>query len=247
MVDPLAMLGLPALLLAALGALRGPRELRVLGLGWTLMLLPLVLLDLTGVRYVPQRSVAYLAPGLALLGGAGAAWLLPRARALARRSPSRRAALVAAGMAGLLVLAGTGASAKGWYRIYPERDQVAFQDTAAYAEEHHLRVVAGSWQAMAQLGAWGADVLGEPKFFQNASFRASYAQRTMLGQPFVVVLDKEARLRADASSAEYENYSLGFVQDLLPLPFTGKYAAAYLDVPGAPAANATAPVALSRR
>jgi hypothetical protein len=141
---------------------------------------------------------------------------------------------VACALAGLLVLAGTGAAAKGWYRIYPESDQKAFQRAAAGAQEAGARVVVGTWQSSVQLGAWGADVRAEPRFFQNASFRASFTHREMHDLAFLVVVDKEARLRANATRPEFANFSLGFLQGLTALPITGKYAAVYVDQPALP-------------
>jgi len=221
----------PAIALACIGACRGPRALRVLGGGWVLALLPFLLLDITGIRYVPMRTAGYLAPGLALLGGAGAAWLVGQASTRPwAQARARRTALVAVAMVGLLVLAGTGASAKGWYRIYPESDQRAFQAAASGSQQSAAHVIVGTWQASAQVGAWGGDVRAEPKFFEDPGYRRWVEHKLLHDQPFLIAVDKEARLRADPSSPEYQNFSLDFLKDK-PLVAKGKHAAVYIDQP----------------
>lgn len=208
-VDPLAMLGPAALLLGALGAARGPRELRWLGGGWVLALLPAMLLPLTDVPYQPQRSVAFLAPGLALLGGAGVAWLWAQRPFLQPASMAQRAAT--AGLAVLLVLAATApaATADPWWRIHRAEEVTLAERIAA---EPGALVVAGSWQAASLYGAMGADVRTLPGFFRSEGVRKHYAvEAEERGVALLVVLDTHAKNKAKPDHPAYAKYDLSFL------------------------------------
>lgn len=208
-VEPVDMLGLPLMALVVLGLLRGPRAPRVLGAAWAAALLPLALLDLTGRDYVPYRTVAFLLPGLALLGGAGLAWLWPRALAAAeRRAAPRRRALAAPALAvAVALLAALPAAAMvPWYRIHTPEEQAAFRDVAAPG----VVVIAGSWPSAAQGAAWGADARIHPEFFRDAKARR-FVEHSAEG-PVLVVVDDEVRAKADPSDPRHERFDLAFLE-----------------------------------
>lgn len=191
--EPFDMFGLPLMALALLGAVRGPARMRRLGLGWTLALLPLALFDLTGKDYVPYRTVAFMLPGLALLGGAAVAWLAPRFAAWeARVSPGRAAWAPAAAIGlSLAILAAPAVAMEPWYRISTPEEQALYEQLGA---TEGAIVVGGSWQAGAWATAWGADGRVHPEFFRDAKARFFVLEEANASaRPVFAVVDGHAR------------------------------------------------------
>lgn len=176
------MLGGLAILLALAGfalAFARPTPLGELGACLGVVLYPLTTLDLFDSPYWPQRTVAYLAVGVALLAANalahaahGAAWLLSRA-------PRTRAVAGPASMAALaLVLVGTSvavpADTYAWYRMYDEDDFEAFEEIAAQlANDPASKVYVYTWQPALLVKALAGPehVWYSPGFFNDGATR----------------------------------------------------------------------------
>ena len=184
-VDFPTMIGVPVLGLAAAGAVMvflRPTRLGVLTLLFTALLLPLILVDWFDLWYVPHRTVAYFALGIATLVGILVAEV---ARRLANDGrPKAEAGLTIGALALVLFLAmPTGAASPTWYRIFDDQDFAAWE---SLDEEHDASfVMAGSWQArMGYRATTGNDALYSPDFFDNPTSRDYYINQ----HPDLVVL-----------------------------------------------------------
>lgn len=185
-VDLPGMLTVPALVLAGAGAALAfarPSRLALLALLWSMLLLPLTLVDWLDVWFIPHRSVAYLSLGVALLAGLAV-------DAVLRAAPGRWHAPAAAGALGVLLLLTFPAAAatQPWYRLYDEDDYAAWEALDARETPY---VVAGSWQAAEGYRAMtGRDAVYNPTFFEKADVRSAM----LADHPGLVVLvDKYAR------------------------------------------------------
>ncbi len=169
-VDLPAMLTVPALFLAAMGAILAfmrPTRFGVLALCWTTALLPLVAVDWFDVWYLPHRAVAYLAIGVAMLAALPVSLTI---RLLAEARPTSRVPATLGALALVLALAiPTTATMDGWYRLYDEEDQEAWAELSSRGTDH---VVTGSWQARTGYRAMtGGDAEFNPEFFNNSVVR----------------------------------------------------------------------------
>jgi hypothetical protein len=169
-VDLPAMLTIPALVVAGAGAVVAVvhrNRLTLLALAWSLFLLPLVLVDWFDVWYLPHRTAAYLALGIAMLGGiavSGFASLFSNADAKARNTGVAVAVLIVVGLA-----VPAGAATSPWYRIYQADDYTAWHDLQARSAPY---VVAGSWQSqMGYAAVTGRSAVFDPTFFSDSSDR----------------------------------------------------------------------------
>ena len=185
-VDLPAMLTLPALVLAAAGAvvaLLQRSRLALLALLWSLFLLPLCLVDWLDVWFIPHRSVAYLSLGVALLAGLAV-------DAVLKGTPRRwdaPASIAALGVILLLTLP-VAAAVQPWYRLYDEDDYAAWEALDARGTPY---VVAGSWQgAEGYRAITGRDSVYNPTFFERDDTRRAW----LADHPGLVVLvDKYTR------------------------------------------------------
>lgn len=184
-VDLPAMLTVPALVLAATGAvvaLVQRSRLALLALLWAAFLLPLTLVDWLGVWFIPHRCVAYLSLGVALLAGFAV-------HAVLTAAPQRwHAPAAGAALAVVLVLTLPSAAAtQTWYRLYDEDDYDAWE---ALDERETPMVVAGSWQgAEGYRAITGRDAVYNPTFFERGDVRDAWLR----DHPGLVVLvDKHA-------------------------------------------------------
>jgi hypothetical protein len=208
-VNLVGMLGPGAIALAIVGAMRGPARLRNLGLGWVAMLLPVAALTLTSVPFAAERTVAFLAPGVALLGGAATARFWYAATRMRAPSPDQWASIVAALLVLASVTAVPAASAKGWWRIYQPEEQDLYMEIA---EVDEAIVVTGSWQAAVGIGAWGGDTRPLTAVFKSEKVRAKVlAEAEAEGRPLLVVIDRHTRNKADPEHAGFRNYTYDFV------------------------------------
>lgn len=182
-VDLPAMLTLPAIMLGALGiffAARRRDRFSLLALLWTAMLLPLVLVDWLGMWYVPHRTVAYMALGIAMLGAIPVAELL---RILKDARPKAQPSATFGSLAlALLVMTPTGLGVEPWYRTFTEDELEAWHDLADMDVPY---VMAGSWEARAGYRAVTArDANYNPAFFASDFDR----QLELRDHPGLVVL-----------------------------------------------------------
>lgn len=196
-VDFGSMVGWPLLGLAALGAvavLVRPTRFGVLSLLYTVMLLPLILVDWFGLWYVPHRTVAYFAIGVCLLAGLAIAEAARRLSGLsspegkadkaAGSQPTKARAGLTLGALGLVafLLMPAATASTTWYRIYEDDDFAAWNALDGMDAKF---VMAGSWQArMGYRATTGNDALYSPDFFTSEQSRDYYIQQ----HPDLIVL-----------------------------------------------------------
>ncbi len=165
------MITIPAILLAIVGAVYSVMHrsrIGILALLWTLMLLPLTLVDWFGIWYIPHRTVAYAAVGIAILAGIAVAEVVHKFTKanINLRVPATIGVLV---LVAILTIP-SAVAIKPWYRIYDADDFDAFETLDALDADF---VMCGSWQARAgyrSLTAREADFM--PQFFTDENMRA---------------------------------------------------------------------------
>jgi hypothetical protein len=207
-VDFDSMIGLPLLGLAALGAvavLVRPTRLGVLTLLYTVLLLPLILVDWFGLWYVPHRTVAYFAIGVAVLIGIAvseATRRLAGINAAPDAKPKGRVGMTLGALALVAFIAAPAAAADtSWYRIY-EHDE--FEAWDAVAAQDPGIVMAGSWQArMGYRATTGEDAIYSPDFFDSEQSRDYYIQQ----YPGIVVLVDKYTMEDGRDTAFLEDSS----------------------------------------
>lgn len=182
-----AMLTIPAMVLAAAGAVRAlvvRSRFALLALLWTALLLPFVLVDWFDVWFLPHRTVAYLSVGVALLAGLAVEGLLAAAPV---RSVRVGAAVLACGLVVLLMLP-SALAVDPWYRVVDRDDAAAWK--ALDARDAPF-VVTTSWQeASAYRAMTGRDAVFNPQFFHDGATR----DRDARDHPgLVVVVDAHAK------------------------------------------------------
>lgn len=200
------MITTPIMLLALCGAAIAVwrrTKLHLFALLWSVLLLPLVLVDWLGISFIPHRTVVYLSLGLVLLAALPIAEL---ARIIETARPKAKAAALF-GLLGavMLVTLPTALALEPWDRQYDDDDFAAWK---ALDERGTDYVVAGSWQSRAgyrSLTANDADYM--PSFFENANARGL----ALDSHPdLVVLIDKHTT----EPSAEYPNgLSTDFLSD----------------------------------
>ncbi|HET6403047.1 MAG TPA: glycosyltransferase family 39 protein [Candidatus Thermoplasmatota archaeon] len=180
-VDYHEMLGPIAVALALAGfalAFVRPTALGDMGMVVTAFLFPLTALDIFGSPYWPQRTVAYLAVGVALLAANVVGQLYETHALVARSDRARRVAGPAAIVA--LSLVATGAATAmpvdtySWYRLYDEPAFAAFEEVARTLEEDpDAKVFIYTWQPalMVKTLADPDHVWYSPKFFNSSEVR----------------------------------------------------------------------------
>lgn len=208
-VDFGSQVGLALLGLAALGAIAvflRPTRFGVLSLLYTLMLLPLILVDWFGLWYVPHRTVAYFGIGVALLIGVGVSEAARRLAADPDPKPGAKPrgqlglTLGALGLVAFLTIPAAAADTT-WYRIYEEDEFEAWDALDAHGAGF---VVAGSWQArMGYRATTGNDALYSPDFFTDETSRAWYIQQ----HPDLVVLVDKYTVESGTPTAFLEDAS----------------------------------------
>lgn len=190
-----AMLTWPILLLGMVGVVVAAwrrSDLEKLALAWTLLLLPLVLVDWFDIWFLPHRTVAYMSLGVALLVGAlvdaAARDLLtpfdPRKRATPEETPPF--VRLAGGVAILLTLSAlalpAAAAVDPWYRLYDRDDYRAWD---ALRDAGAPLVVSASWQgAEGYTAITGRAAQFNPQFFHDGATRDHMLRET----PGIVVL-----------------------------------------------------------
>jgi hypothetical protein len=185
-VDLAAMLTWPAIILGLAGtvfAIRRPKPFAILALLWTFLLLPIVLVNWFGFWYLPHRTVAYMATGVAMLVGIAVVETL---QFVADRPAAfrRRAAVGAVAVVALLMLPAAAATPQ-WYRLYDQDDYDAWE--AAEARGAPL-VMAGSWETRAGYRALTGGPSGYyPSFFYDYAFR----QEVIRNNPDLIVIISE--------------------------------------------------------
>lgn len=215
-VDYLEMLGPIALALSLAGfalAFVRPTALGDMGVALVVFLFPLTALDLFGSPYWPQRTVAYLAVGVALLAANVAGQLYEAAGAFVRSDRARRVAGPSAIVALSLVAAGAATAMPvdtyEWYRLYDEDDFRGFEEAAAIVgKDPDAKVFIYGWQPalMIKTLAKPEQVWYSPKFFNDGGTRASEIG-DVNGQAYVLV----DHYTLDA--AKKGKASLGFLDD----------------------------------
>ncbi|MHB8632614.1 MAG: hypothetical protein ACYDBQ_01420 [Thermoplasmatota archaeon] len=174
-VDLPSMLTTPALVLGVLGvvaAFRRRDRFSLLALLWVGVLLPLCLVDWFGVGFLPHRTVAYLAVGIAILAGLAISELFrlfPDAKPKAQAMLGFGALALVALLTVPSVAANPGATA--WYRIFNDGDLSCWHALEANNTPY---VEAGSWQARNGYRATtGRPAAFNPPFFESSNTRAS--------------------------------------------------------------------------
>lgn len=185
-VDLPAMLTWPALALAAAGAvrvLRTRKRVGLLALLWCALLLPFVLVDWFDVWFIPHRTVAYLAVGVAIL----CAYAIEAFVASMPRRAKAPAGFVACVVVAVL-LAPSAMAVAPWYRVVDRDDTRAWD---ALAARHPSLVVTSSWQAASGYRATtGEASVFSPSFFRDAGER----DRALAAHPdLVVYVDAHAK------------------------------------------------------
>lgn len=175
-----AMLTWTALVLAIAGAARVAwtrSRVGLLALLWCALLLPMILVDWFDVWFIPHRTVAYFALGVAILAACTVEALTS---ALPRRAITP-AGLVAC-VAIVALLTPSAMAVDPWYRIVDHDDTRAWESVSA---RHPSLVVTSSWEAAAGYRATTgqADVFA-PNFFKDGADR----DRTVAAHPDLVVL-----------------------------------------------------------
>lgn len=195
-VDFSSMIGYPLLGLAGLGALAvllRPTRLGVLSLLYSVMLLPLILVDWFGLWYVPHRTVAYFAIGVCLLAGIAVSEAARRLLGVAAASAGDGAkatrghlgiTLGAVGLTAFLLIPAVSADTT-WYTIFDDRD---FEAWHAVDDQGAHFVMAGSWQArMGYRATTGNNAVYSPDFFTDQTSRDYWIQQH---PDMVVLVDK---------------------------------------------------------
>lgn len=219
-VDHLEMFGPIVVALALAGfalAFARPTALGDLGVSISAILFPLTALDIFGSPYWPQRTVAFLAVGVALLAANVAGQLYELATTLVRTEHTRRAAGPAAIVALTLVAAGAATAMPvdtyEWYRLYDDDDFRGFEEaTAVLARDPDAKVFIHGWQPalMVKTLADPEHVWYSPGFFNDGGTRAS--QTADVEGPAYVLVDHYTLQAAKKGKAD-----LGFLRD------AGKY------------------------
>lgn len=220
-VSYVAMLGWVAILLALAGvvvAVLRPTPLGDLALSISVLLFPLTAVNVFDSPFWPQRTVAYLCLGVALLAGVFVQALHDGAYTLLsiRRRPHRL--LGPAVLAGtVLLLAGTVAAAPAstyeWYRLYDDEHFDAFHHTVGLlAEDPEARVVVHGWQPALLVKALGDpdQVWYSPDFFKSKAERDEVLDG--IHGPAYVLVDKY--LLKEAAKGKYD---LSFLQGKKPV------------------------------
>ena len=167
------MLGYAAIALALGGLVVAcvlPTRLGDLALAVSIFLFPLTAINLFDSQFWPQRTVAYLCVGVALLAATLVVALHDGARRLAtprgETAPRRERALVGPALlvGAFLLVAGTAAalpaSTYKWYRLYNAEHFEGFQEIVERLEEDpESRVITHGWQPALLVKA-----LGDPNF-----------------------------------------------------------------------------------
>ncbi len=188
-VDLPWMLTVPALVLAILGAgvaLVRRTRFSLLALLLTALLLPIVLVDWFGVWYLPHRTVAYFAIGIAMLCGLAVS---EAARIVCEARPRWQGRTSTAAVAAVLLLTlPTALAMPPWYRLFGPSELEAWD---AIEDRNAPLVVAGSWQARVGYRALtGEAAVYNVAFFEDAGVRA-YELRQAPG--LVVLVDNYTR------------------------------------------------------
>lgn len=200
-VDLPWMLTWPGLILAAVGlgiAAWRRTDFAILAALWTVMLLPIVLVDWFGIWYLPHRTVAFLSVGVVMLAGLAVSEGIRFARDADVNLP--RATYVGVLAVVFLFAIPTAAAMGGWYRLYDEDDYEAWH--AIDARDPSL-VVTGSWQARAGYrGLTAQEAVFNVQFFHDQNTRDHE-----VGQhPDLIVL-------LDAYAIEENHVPTDFLQD----------------------------------
>lgn len=164
------MITIPALLLGVVGAVYAVihrSRVGLLALLWTGLLLPLTLVDWFGIWYIPHRTVAYAAVGVAILAGIAVAEIVHKFTKanISLRVPATIGVLI---LVAILTLP-SAIAVKPWYRTYDGDDFAAFE---RLDELDASFVMCGSWQARAgyrSLTANEAEFM--PQFFTDPNQR----------------------------------------------------------------------------
>ena len=210
MIGPFAIaLGLAGLLVAFLR----PTPLGDMAASIAIVLFPLTALDLFDSPFWPQRTVAYLCVGVALLGASAVANLHELPQRFTRTGAPRRAWIPAALVAVSLVAAGGAVATRGdgykWYRLYNEEHFAGFEQVARQLEkDDDSRVFIYTWQPalMVKTLTDPAHVWYSPEFFSDGAKRSQ--QLGDVDGPAYVLVDKHTLAAEKEGDA-----SLGFLQD----------------------------------
>lgn len=192
------MLGGPAILLALAGLVAvtvRPSGIGVVGLAIVIVTLPLTAFDLFQSTFIPHRSVAYLAIGVAFLAGAAAA----EVGSLLARAPLRALRVAAPAVALLVLVAATVPVAQGsyrWYRHYtPEEFGVVAGAKERLDADPGAVVVVGAWQPNLVLRAIADEtrvVWGPRAFDDPAELESLAADLARTGRRPLVLVDHHA-------------------------------------------------------
>ena len=221
-VDYDEMLGPIALALGLAGfalAFARPTALGDLGVSIAAFLFPLTALDLFGSPYWPQRTVAYLCVGVALLAANVVGQLYESHALFARSEGARRVAGPAVVIAFSLVAAGSVAAMPvdtyEWYRLYeknpggPDAALRGFEQASAIVSaDPNAKVFIFAWQPalMVKTLADPEHVWYSPKFFGDGGTRS--AQIGDANGPAYILVDHFTREAAAKGKAD-----LGFLND----------------------------------
>jgi hypothetical protein len=188
-VDLPWMLTVPVLLLALCGAgvaVWRRTRLAVFALIWSLLLLPLVLVDWLGMSFLPHRTVVYLSFGLVILAALPVAEM---AKLLETARPNARIGATAGILGVVLLLTLPAALAtEPWKRIYDDQDFQAWDALDARGTDY---LVAGSWQSRAGYRSLTArEAVFMPAFFEDERQRGIQVD----AHPgLVVLIDKHTK------------------------------------------------------
>lgn len=200
-VDLAHMLTIPVLVLGALGAgvaLVRRSRVGLFALSWTLLLLPIVLVDWFDKWFIPHRTVAFLSLGFALLGAVffeGLGWMIPE------RKQVRRAVAVVLGVGLVLGTLPAASATQTWYRIYDEDDYAVWEEVD---ERDPSIVITASWQTHHGYRAMtgGATEL-EPSFYYDEEVR----NRRVEANPDLIVL-YDSETAGDAPDDFLQNWTV---------------------------------------
>jgi hypothetical protein len=195
-VDLPAMLTFPVIVLALAGtvvAIVRRTPFAILALLWTYMLLPLVLVNWFKIWFIPHRTVAFMATGVAMLAALALYEGTQAMAAGSHKAPSRRpraTAAPAAVLAVALVMMPSAITVEPWYRLFDEHDYEAWDAVAA---RNTTLVEAGSWETRAGYRALTGG-LSEyyPGFFYDDQLR----QQRLKAYPDLVVIISDETQRA---------------------------------------------------